>query len=103
MEKLRKKEGEVREQERLKEEQKKKEQERFHALVQDAQKWHNSNILRTYIKAVEETQTAEDTPDELKTEMEAWIKWAKEQADIFDPMLNQSWKKNSNLSPGRYL
>ena len=103
LEKLRKKEGEVREQERLKEEQKKKEQERFHALVQDAQKWHNSNILRTYIKAVEETQTAEDTPDELKTEMEAWIKWAKEQADIFDPMLNQSWKKNSNLSPGRYL
>jgi hypothetical protein len=95
LERRRKKEDEVREQERLKEEQKKNEQERIHALLQDAQKWQTSNIIRTYIKAVEEKYISEKTLQDINTELEDWIKWAKEKADIIDPVLNESWRTKS--------
>ena len=95
LERRRKKEDEVREQERLKEEQKKNEQERIQALVQDAQKWQTSNIIRTYIKAVEEKYISEKTLQDINAELKDWIKWAKEKADILDPVLNQSWRTKS--------
>ncbi len=94
-ERRRMKEDEVREQERLKEEQKKKEQERIHTLLQDAQKWQTSNIVRTYIKAVEEKYLLEKALQDVNTGLKGWIKWAKEQADIMDPVLTEFWKKNS--------
>jgi hypothetical protein len=92
LEKRRKKEDEVREQDRLKEEQKKKEQERIHVLVQDAQNWQTSNNIRAYIKVVEEKYISEKTSRGINTELEGWIRWAKEKADIFDPVINQLWK-----------
>jgi RNase P subunit RPR2 len=95
LERRRKKGDEVREQERLKEEQKKNEQERIQALVQDAQKWQTSNIIRTYIKAVEEKYISEKTLQDINAELKDWIKWAKEKADILDPVLNQSWRTKS--------
>jgi len=95
LERRRKKEDEVREQERLNEERKKNERERIQALVQDGQKWQTSNIIRTYIKAVEEKYLSEKTLQDINAELKDWIKWAKEQADIMDPILNESWKKKS--------
>ena len=95
LERRRKKEDEVREQERLKEEQKKKEQERIHALIQDAQKWQTNNIIRAYIKAVEEKYISEETVQDINAELKDWIKWAKEKADILDPVLNQTWRTKS--------
>lgn len=46
---------------RLKEEEQEKEGEKVNSLLEDAHKWHTSNVLRAYIKAVEETHSSKNT------------------------------------------
>ena len=76
---------------RLREEQLKEEKERVHTLLEEAHKWQTCVALRSYIKAVEQKYLT----DNIRGELEVWIKWAKEQADLLDPVLNRSWQKNS--------
>jgi len=93
--KIHKAEEEESDRKRLIEEQNRKEQERVHALFRDAQKYQTSNIIRGYIKAVEERSASETAAIEEKLELKDWIKWAKGKADIVDPIFNQSWRKKS--------
>lgn len=90
-----KKEEAEREKQRLKEEQQREEREKIKALLEDSRKWQASNILRGYIKAIEDKHTSVTITEEEKSDLRGWIKWAKETADIIDPAVNQSWKKNS--------
>ena len=83
------------EHQRLREEQLKGEKERVHTLLEEAYQWQTCVALRSYIKAVEEKYLTDNTRGELETELEVWIKWAKEKADIIDPVLRESWKSNS--------
>lgn len=79
----------------LKEEQQRKEQQKISALFENAQLWHTCNILRAYIKAVGDKHFSVTTIVEEREELEEWIRWALEKADIIDPVLNQSWKHHS--------
>lgn len=83
-----------REKRQLAEEHQRKERERTKVLLADAQEWHNCNILRGYIMAIENEYAAATLKEEVKSEFGRWIRWAKERADIMDPVMNQSWKKN---------
>ncbi len=81
-------EEERREKERiLRELQARKEQElhRFKVLLQQAKRWHEAQLLRAYITAVE--QQVEDihspSPDR-----EEWLAWAAQKADWYDPQVN---------------
>lgn len=82
------------EQERLKEDQLRKESEILNKLLEDAQKWHTRKILDDYIRAVQESSILETASTEVKAELDQWITWAKEKANIIDPILNQSWRTN---------
>jgi len=88
-------EGE-RERGRLVEEQKKKEHEKVNALMDDVQKWQSSVILRDYIRAVEEKYASIAMTAEEKSELERWIAWAKDKANICDPVKKQPWNTESS-------
>lgn len=71
---------------RLREEQKRlfnEEIEKISGLENEALDYQKACMIRAYIKAVEDINSQVDTNDELA----AWIEWAKEKADWYDPII----------------
>lgn len=64
-------------------ERKKLEFESFKKVFQDAADWRDASNLRRYINAVE--NNAKDAGD-LNEETQAWITWARNKADWYDPL-----------------
>jgi hypothetical protein len=80
-------ESERREQYRLwQEELKRIEEERLRvvALIEEAENWQKSNLLRRYIEAQRKRALANHDPAEPESEFGTWLTWAKEQADLSD-------------------
>lgn len=71
----------------LREQQVRKEHElhRFKELLQQAKRWHEAQLLRAYIAAVE--QQAEDAPVPFP-DRKAWLAWAGQKADWYDPQVD---------------
>lgn len=91
--------------ERLEQEQRAREQEerrnRYNQLVQlheqekakleklysDSSQWHKSQQLRAYIEAVRQRAIDDDGGIQPESELEEWVKWAHQQADRMDPLV----------------
>ncbi|WP_139307928.1 hypothetical protein [Pontibacter flavimaris] len=71
----------------LREQQARKEQElnSFKELLLQAKRWHEAQLLRSYIAAV--AQQAEDTPSPTPQWRE-WLIWAEQKTDWYDPQVN---------------
>ena len=72
------------------------EEERVAALMGEAETWHKSQAIRTYIQAARENLIevrGEVAPD---SDADRWLHWASNQADRLDPLHRQS-----TISPGR--
>lgn len=63
-----------------------KELERMRALMSQAIRWHRVTMLRTYIADIAKIRVG--TPH-IDSNDEAWIKWATDKADWFDPSINK--------------
>ena len=57
----------------------------FKKLLKESKKWKKAQILNEYIYAIE---TNANLSDGLSDELQEWLKWAKEKADRFNPILN---------------
>lgn len=55
----------------------------FKGLINNANLWHYSMIIRGYIKAVKESATSNQS---FTSEAERWIIWAEKKADWLDPI-----------------
>jgi len=66
---------------------KEKELSDFKLIFQRAFRFHHSNIIRGYISSVENRAKASGNPDD---EMRAWINWANEKVDWYDPLVNRN-------------
>lgn len=86
------------EEERLKEkateERKAKELRDFKTLLNEAHRWHDSQILRTYLDAVEQNVALNNSKRE---EFDQWLTWAKRKADWYDPILEASDELLTNI------
>jgi hypothetical protein len=72
------------EEERLKNELKQRQEREltnFKELLNKANRWHQTNILRKYIESIESKPITE--------EIESWLEWAKGKADWFDPNIEK--------------
>ncbi len=69
------------------EERKAKELRDFNALLDEAHRWHNSQILRTYLHTIERN-VAFDNPKRVA--FDKWLLWAKQKADWYDPTVEAS-------------
>lgn len=78
----------LREQEAKKRQAYKEEQEKIQQLITDSENWRKANNLRAYINALEQNAIQ---PNTLTEEIQEYIKWARLQADMLDPL-----KKTSN-------
>lgn len=58
--------------------------ERFKNLLQEAERWQKSTLLRDYIRAAEADESL-GVPIEQKKE---WLNWATRKADWYDPKIN---------------
>lgn len=58
----------------------------FKSLFKNATRWHKSQYIRNYIKEFEIFEDKNNTLDSDKT---AWIQWAKEKADWYDPFIEK--------------
>jgi len=80
----------IREEERKKEEEYRKlqaaELSKFESLLHTATRWHKSQYLRNYIREFEQYAIKTNT---LDSEKEEWIAWAKEKADWYDPFIEK--------------
>jgi hypothetical protein len=57
----------------------------FKQLLLEAERWHKVTMLRTYINSLESMAKSNDMfSDEIKNR----IKWSREKADWYDPMIN---------------
>ncbi len=65
---------------------KRAEHNRVERLIQEADAWHHSRILRGYIRAVRQMILREDGAIEHGSETEVWLNWATAQADRMDPL-----------------
>ena len=74
-----------REEERAAAEERKRlaELQRVEALRQESKRWHEATRLRTYIEAKQSAMLAAGKPPEA---VQAWVDWAREQADLLDPL-----------------
>ncbi len=72
---------------REKKERMEKENNDFKDLLHQAERWNQSQFLRSYIKKVEETVRL--TTGELPEEFKVWIGWASDMADWYDPLINK--------------
>jgi len=84
--------------ERLKEnestERKAKELRDFKTLLNEAYRWHNSQILRTYLDTIERNLTLDNSKRE---EFDQWLIWAKQKADWYDPTVEASDELLTNI------
>jgi hypothetical protein len=54
--------------------------------MRNVENWYKSRQIREYISAVEEMASSGKYTFNMEGGVESWIKWAKEQADRFDPL-----------------
>lgn len=73
---------------------KEKEIRNFRKLVNEANQWHQAQIIRSYIQYVEEKSLLKG---ELSDELKNWIDWSKQKADWYDPI-----KKKEDSTLGLY-
>ena len=62
---------------------KEKEIRKFRNLVKEANQWHQTQIIRSYLSYVED-KTLEF--GELTDDLKHWIEWSKQKADWYDPI-----------------
>jgi hypothetical protein len=62
---------------------KEKEIRDFNKLVKEANQWHQTQIIRSYIRYVEDKALENG---ELTNELKHWIGWSKEKTDWYDPI-----------------
>lgn len=62
---------------------KEKELRNFRKLVKEANQWHQTQLIRSYVQYVEEK--ALET-GELSNDLKNWIEWSKQKADWCDPI-----------------
>ena len=62
------------------------EQDRVSKLIQDAENWHKSRIIREYIVAVKEMISDGKCPFHPDGNLDDWLRWARAQADRLDPL-----------------
>ena len=69
----------------LREEKERQERElaRFNDLIKQANKWHQTNILRDYISAVKANAIEKNM---LTEELSEWLEWAKRKVEDYDPL-----------------
>ncbi len=63
------------------------EQNKVNKLMSDMSKWNRSVHLRSYVEAVKENHTKEHGAIEDGSDMAKWLKWAYDQADRLDPLM----------------
>ncbi len=81
--KLREEERIIREQEERIE----KERSDFKNLYEQAKRWERARLMRNYISAV---QTDAIAKNGLTEELQNWLKWARENVDLYDPLINRT-------------
>lgn len=62
------------------------EKERVSGLLEDSDNWNRAFVLRQYIAEVEKCLKNGDSISFIEGSAEAWIEWAKNQADRLDPL-----------------
>jgi hypothetical protein len=63
------------------------EKARLERLERDAEAWHKSQMIRTYVKAVREDALKKQGSIAPGSELDQWLAWANQQADRFDPLV----------------
>ncbi|MBF9254235.1 hypothetical protein I2I11_13095 [Pontibacter sp. 172403-2] len=66
----------------------------FKNLLQDAKRWKEVKILREYIADMKSDSTLKTNHAEAH---EAWVKWAEEKADWYDPQINLADELMNNV------
>ncbi len=66
--------------------QQKTEQSRVDQLLNEAESWQRSQVLRSYLAAIEDLLAKRPQPSAADSETAAWIRWAHQQADRLDPL-----------------
>ncbi len=66
----------------------------FKSLLQDARRWKEVKLLREYIADLKSGSTFKTNHPEAH---EAWIKWAEEKADWYDPQINLADELMNNV------
>jgi hypothetical protein len=89
----------IAENKRIAEEKRKREQElrqlreaelkQFKSLFSQADRWHRTQYIRSYLEEIEKNAIQTNSLDESKKE---WISWAKERADWYDPFINKPYE-----------
>ena len=85
IEMLKKREEEARRRAEL-ERQIKNEQQKISQLIQDAENWDKSKVIREFIAAVKKEHFSGNQVYDVQEDFDSWLKWAKEQADRLDPL-----------------
>jgi hypothetical protein len=70
--------------ERELEERQEKELSNFKLILQNANRLHQANIIRTYAMSVEENAKSKKL---FTDEIRGWVEWAKKKADWYDPLI----------------
>lgn len=63
-----------------------KEVKSFKLLFLQASRLHQTNILRNYVRVVEDNALRED---KITDELKDWLNWAKNKIDWYDPLINK--------------
>ncbi len=64
----------------------KEEAARVSKLLKDAENWSKSSMIRQYLSAIESLVTVGECPFKPEEGLDAWLKWARDQADRLDPL-----------------
>lgn len=63
------------------------EKARLEGLERDAEAWHKSQMIRTYLEAVREDALKKHGSIVPGSELDRWLAWASQQADRLDPLV----------------
>jgi len=64
----------------------KHEQQKISQLIQDAENWDKSKLIREFVATVERDYFSGNQTYEVQGDFDSWLKWAKDQADQLDPL-----------------
>jgi len=62
------------------------EQEKLQALLQEVDNWNKSEQIRAYVEAVKEWAANNNNELDQCSDMNEWIEWASQQANMLDPL-----------------
>jgi hypothetical protein len=65
---------------------KREEEERVQSLINQAENWNKSRLIREYIEAVREAAVRKNGGMEPNSRLSEWFTWARRQADELDPL-----------------